>query len=89
MRASRQIRIASGDRSDPAIVVVVAISHTARISEIVSSGDGLSVVLAEATAAVATAVIVIEESINPELPLFIVFVSREGSVKLRSFPAED
>lgn len=45
--------------------------------------------LAEATAAVATAVIVIEESINPELPLSIVFVSREGSVKLRSFPAED
>lgn len=53
------------------IAVVGAILRTARISVDRNSGDSLSVVLAEATAAVATAVIVIEESINPGLPLSI------------------
>jgi len=50
--------------------------------------DDLSIVLAEATATVATAVIVIEEFINLGVTVLHRFVLRESFVKLSSFLVE-
>lgn len=52
------------------------------------SDDGSLIVLVEATAAVATAVIVIEESINPGLPLTNVSYSAKVPRSFRAFPTE-